>query len=263
VSAQGLISKGDDEYQFAHDRIQAAAYALSNEADRKQCHLQLGQALLQRTPEAGRAQQLFTIVNHLNIGADLLTQQADRDELARLNLRAGQQARAAAAYSTALRYYQTGLQMLDDPPNWQRHYALTLDLATGAAEAAFLSTDFSALERWITAVLHGARTLLDTIPVYRVRIQACIAQNELTTSLDIAFRVLQRLGIDVAALEDPSHLPAVMHETHTALAGKSLQELLELPEMTDASHEPKLHRCTASLLHDRLQNGAALDCRRV
>jgi len=105
---QGLISKGDDEYQFAYDRIQAAAYALIGEADRKQFHLQLGQALLQQTPGAGRAQQLFTIVNHLNSGADLLTQQADREKLARLNLRAGQQARAAAAYSTALRYYHTG-----------------------------------------------------------------------------------------------------------------------------------------------------------
>jgi predicted ATPase len=83
--------------------------------------------------------------------------------------------------------------------------------------------------------------LLDTIPVYRVRIQACIAQNEFTASLDIAFRVLQRLGIDVAALEDPSHLHAVMHETQTALAGKSLQELMELPEMTDASQLAALH----------------------
>ena len=55
-------------------------------------------------------------------------------------------------------------QVLDDSTSWQRHYTLTLDLATGAAEAAFLSTDFSAMERWITAVLQGARTLLDTIP---------------------------------------------------------------------------------------------------
>ena len=131
--------------------------------------------------------------------------------------------------------------MLDDSTSWQRHYALTLDLATGAAEAAFLSTDFSAMERWITAVLHGARTLLDTIPVYRVRIQACLAQNQFTASLDIAFRVLQRLGIDVAALEDPSHLHAVMHETHTVLAGKSLQELMELPEMTDPSQLAAVH----------------------
>src|SRR5262245_17092463 len=228
---QGLISKGDDGYQFAHDRIRAAAYALIGEADRKQYHLQLGQALLQQTPGAGRAQQLFIIVNHLNSGAELLTRQADRDELARLNLRAGQQARAAAAYATALRYYQTGFQVLDDSTSWQRHYALTLDLTTGAAETAFLSTDFSVMERWITAVVHGARTLLDTIPVYRVRIQACIAQNELTTSLDIAFRVLQRLGIDVTALEDPTHLHAVMHETQPALAGKSLQDLMPLTEM--------------------------------
>jgi predicted ATPase len=131
--------------------------------------------------------------------------------------------------------------VLDDSTSWQRHYALTLDLATGAAEAAFLSTDCSAMERWITAVLHGARTLLDTIPVYRVRIQACLAQNKFTAGLDIAFRVLQRLGIDVAALEDPSHLPTVVHETHTALAGKPLQELMELPEMTNPSQLAALH----------------------
>jgi predicted ATPase/transcriptional regulator with GAF, ATPase, and Fis domain len=237
----GLIAKGDDEYQFAHDRIHAAAYALVDEADRKTFHLQLGQALLQKTPEAGRAQQLFTIVNHLNSGAEFLTRQADRDELARLNVLAGHQARAAAAYPTALQYYQTGFQVLDHPTSWQRHYALTLDLATGAAETAFLSTDFSTMERWITAVLQGARTLLDKIPVYRVHIQACLAQNQLTASLEMAFRVLQHLGIDVAALEDPSHLPAVMHETHMALAGKSLQELLELPEMTDPSQRAAIH----------------------
>lgn len=237
----GLIARGDDEYQFTHDRIQAAAYALVDEADRKKIHLHLGQALVQHTPEAGRAPQLFAMVNHLNSGADLLSRQVDRDELARLNLLAGQQARAAAAYSTALQYYQTGFQMLDHSTSWQRHYALTLALATGAAETALLRTDFSTMERWITAVLQGARTLLDQIPVYRVHIQARLAQNQFTASLEIAFNVLQRLGINVAALEDPSHLPAVMHKTHTVLAEKSLQELLELPEMTDPSQRAAVH----------------------
>ena len=49
---------------------------LSDEAE-EEISSPTGQALLQKTPEPGRAQKLFTIVNHLNIGAALLTRQAD------------------------------------------------------------------------------------------------------------------------------------------------------------------------------------------
>jgi PAS domain S-box-containing protein len=222
------------EYQFAHVRIQQAAYSLISTQHRQAVHRQVGRWLLQNTAPDRREQRIFDIVNQLNQGRGLITEQAERDELAELNLTAGQKAKSAAAYEPAFNYFHVGMRLLGPVEDaWQRRYDLTLALYVEAAATAYLSGDFGQMEQLAEVVLEQAQTLLDKVTAYEVKIQAYIAQDRLLEALKIALHVLNLLGIKLP--EKPGRLRVLLGllGTKLALVGKHIEDLGDLPEMTD------------------------------
>jgi PAS domain S-box-containing protein len=189
------------EFKFLHDRVQQAAHALIDESQKQLVHLQIGRNLLKKTLPERRSEQLFEIVDHLNHGIELVPEQSERNEIARLNLLAGQKAKAAIAYGVAKRYLATGRSWLA-ASSWQTNYDLTLELYSDTTEVAFLCGDFADVESWMAIVLQEAKTVLDTVKVYEVKIQTYVAQEQLSKAIEIGLQVLPQLGIDIS--ETPS-----------------------------------------------------------
>ncbi len=226
------------DYKFGHDRIQQAAYALIDEAQKKAVHLQIGRLLLQNTVPEALSEKLFEIVDHLNVGVGagtgalpLLTHQAERDEIAKLNLMAGQKALTATAYEAAVKYFNAGRELVS-VDSWQNSYDLTLALYEAAAEAAYLIGDFEQMEQLVEAVLNHAKTVLDQVKVYEVKIQAAWAQGNLKEAIKIGLQVLKLLGVILP--EEPSQLDIQrgLEETASLLARQEIEDLINLPEMT-------------------------------
>ncbi|MBW4442006.1 MAG: AAA family ATPase [Plectolyngbya sp. WJT66-NPBG17] len=220
------------DYKFLHDRTQQAAYALINEAQKQTIHLQIGRGLLEETLPEQLSKRLFEIVDHLNHGVELVTDQTERNAIAKLNLMAGQKAKTAIAYSTAQNYLTLGRSWLT-PSSWQTDYDLTLKLYVETTEVAYLCGEFEQVEYWATIVLQQAKTVLDSIEVYEVKIQADTAQSQLIKAISTALQVLQRLGISFP--EQPNQLDIQLElDTITSLLNeKSIEDLFHLPEMTD------------------------------
>ncbi|MEI2578486.1 ATP-binding protein, partial [Scytonema sp. PRP1] len=220
------------EYKFLHDRVQQAAYALIDESQKQVVHLQIGRNLLEKTSPEQRSERLFEIIDHLNQGLELVTARSERTEIARLNLMAGQKAKAATAYEAALQYFNTGLKLLDGE-SWQREYDLTLVLHSEAAEAAYLSGHFDEMERLAEAVLNCAKTVLDTVKVYDSRIQAWLSRGDPKEALKTGLEVLQRLGIRLVEAPSQLDVQAGLEETASRLAGREIEDLIDLPEMSE------------------------------
>ena len=220
------------EYKFAHDRIQQAAYSLIPPEQKQAVHRHLGQLLLQNTPLDKRSGNIFDIVNQLNLGIELINHQSERDELAELNLTAGKKALASAAYKPALNYLTIGVDLLSST-SWNSRYDLTLALYVEAAEAAYLSTDFKQMEKIAEVVLRRAKTLLDKVKVYEVKIQACKAQNQLLEAVKTGVAVLKLLGVKLP--ESPTKLNILLGllRIKLALAPHRIEDLIALPKMTD------------------------------
>ncbi len=219
-------------YKFLHDRIQQASYALIPEDKKKETHFKIGQLLLNNTPKAEQDEKIFEIVNQLNYGRNLITNQTERNELAQLNLRAGQKAKASTAYQAAVKYLSTGMEMLA-AESWRSQYDLTLTVYVATSEAAYLSGDFDQMEQLFEIILKKSRTLLDLVAVYHVKIQAHAAQNQQLKAIETALPVLELLGVSIPQKPSPIDIQRGLEETHSIWSGKRIEDLSQLPVMSD------------------------------
>ncbi|MFN6535317.1 MAG: AAA family ATPase [Nostoc sp. EkiNYC01] len=220
-------------YRFLHDRVQQAAYSLIPDEQKQTTHYQIGQLLLRLVSPAAREERIFEIVNQLNYGTTLVEEQHQRDELAQLNLTACRKARASTAYQAAREYATVGLTLLGTNA-WQRQYEMTLSLHDLAAEVAFLIGDFEQMDRWIEAVIHHAKTPLEQVQVYQVRIQALVARNQFLEAIAIGQSVFQMLGVNLPDEPTLDDIRLLKQEIDALIEDRSIESFMHLPPMTDA-----------------------------
>lgn len=188
---------------------------------------------------------IFDIVNHLNYGRALASNQHERYRLAELNRLAGSKARASAAYEPAFQYFQTGLELIGQADGasatsalnpWQNRYDLTLALHVEAAEAAYLSGHTAQMKTLCAVVLDHATSLLDKVKVYEVKIASCIVQNRLLDAVHTGLHVLKLLDMPMPATPNMLHIVGELAQARLALIGKNTEYLARMPEMTDPYH---------------------------
>ncbi len=221
-------------YKFLHDRVQQAAFSLIPEKQKKATHLKIGQLLLKNTDEDKLEENIFEIVNQLNIGTELITEQSSRNQLAKLNLMAGCKAKMATAYSAAVDYLTLGRNLLTTT-SWEDCYELTLALYEEAAEAAYLSTNFAEMNQLVEEIHPKAKTLLDRIKVYEIEIQAHMAQDKFLTAIQTGLQVLELLGIYFPETPEYSHIQTGIETTFANLGERNPLDLADIPVMNDVS----------------------------
>ncbi|HIK18119.1 MAG TPA: GAF domain-containing protein, partial [Leptolyngbyaceae cyanobacterium M33_DOE_097] len=227
------------EYKFLHDRVQQAAYALIDKFQKKVVHLQIGRNLLTKTLPEQLSERLFEIVDHLNHGIELVSNQDERLEIAQLNLIAGQKAKGAIAYGVSKKYLTTARECLTTS-SWQTDYDLTLKLYAETTEIAFLCGEFNQVEQWVAIVLQQAKTVLDKVKVYEVTIQSCIAQNQLLEAINIGLQVLRQLEISFP--ERPSQSDVQLElDVISCLIGEKSMSNKTLRVYEDLTHLPQMH----------------------
>ena len=247
---EGLIAPLDDAYQlleleqapetvevtvefaFAHDRIQQAAYAMLEDERRRGVHLRIGRLLSHGLSAEQQESRLFEIVDHFNLAVDLITDSGERDQLCRLNLSAGKRAKWANAYQQAFAYLQQAMALLPAAA-WQDDYPLALEIHTQAAESACVIASYEAMEKILASGFENAKTLLDRVELYLVKISACLARGELKEAIRIAKPLLRQLGHRYPAKPGKIHVIAKLLRLQWRLRGKTMDELRSLPEMTN------------------------------
>ena len=221
-------------YKFLHDRVQQAAYSLIPEAEKKQVHLQIGRLLLKNIKKDELQNNIFDIVNQLNEGSALITEQLEKHELAKLNLQAGKKAKASTAYEPALRYLENGLEFLASN-SWEDQYRLTLDLHLETLETLYLNTRFDKIEELSVTILKQAKEVLDRLKIYHIKISYYFTIFHPQKAIDTALQILPELGINIS-LEVSDIVKRIDQQQQSLkllLKDKSIENLADLPTMTD------------------------------
>ncbi|MFC1850942.1 response regulator [candidate division CSSED10-310 bacterium] len=230
------IPQSEILYSFPHARIQQAAYLLMGEQEKREAHLQIGKFLWQRFLPEQEEEHIFSIVNHLNSGKELISDFYELEELSRLNLIAGKKAKQSAAYEQSFNYFTTGVSLLDKNC-WQKRYDLTLELYNEAAEAAYLNAELEEMYRFTEHVLHNARTLLDTLKSNEIKLELLFAQNRPLEAIRTALDLLKLLGVTFPNKPTKFHILLRYFQLKLTMRGKRIEDLVDLPEMTEPSQQ--------------------------
>lgn len=218
------------DYRFLHDRVQQAAYALIDEDQKRNIHLQIGNLLLQNISKAEFVNRIFEIVDHLNLGRELITTAAEKVELSQLNLSAAKKAKEATAYSAAWQYLIAGMQILPGDI-WQEHYDLTLSLYLERSEVEYLLGNFEQSQALIAIMLEQTRTSLEKARIYNLLIVQYTLLGKLNDAIIAARKGLDLLGIDLPESDFEEALEVILAETKQLLHNQDIASLIHKPEM--------------------------------
>jgi predicted ATPase/class 3 adenylate cyclase len=230
-------------YAFAHDRTEQVVYSLMAERERENTHLRLARAIAARHSDV--TARVFEIVHHYNRGRGAVTDLRERRRIASLNFDAALVAKRSSAFTAALSHLEISIELLG-PDAWTRDRVFALTLHTEAAECAYLSAALDRMEAHIDAVIRHGKTILETIRVYNLRVDAYTSQNRLNEALRVGQEALALLGVNFPRSPSAMHVLAGLGRTKLLLAGRNIPELAKQPHMRDP------HKLEAMVLLERM-----------
>jgi PAS domain S-box-containing protein len=227
-----LVERLKGSYKFVHDRVQEAAYSLIPEASRAPAHLRIGRLLAAQTPPEQRQEMIFEIVNQLNRGAALITEQEEREQLAELNLIAGKRAKASTAYASARTYLSTGMAVLGRE-GWASRYELACGLWLERAECEYLNGNFDEAEQLISELLARGASKIDKAAAYRLKVDLHVVKSEYPKAVESALECLRLFGIEMPPHPARDQVEAEYEKVWSGIGGRPIESLVNLPLMTD------------------------------
>jgi|FEC22Drversion2_1045045.scaffolds.fasta_scaffold00718_15 predicted ATPase/class 3 adenylate cyclase len=247
AAAQGLVVSADDagaeaperQFQFLHDRVQQAAYALISEQDRREVRLRIGRRLLAGLAAEDHGNVPFVVIDNLNAGADLVSSATEREEIAKLNLAAGRRARDLAAFDAALGYFRSGIKLLA-ADSWGQQYGLAFDLRIECFECAYVTGHTKEANDIFVEVLANARTVRDKARAYYLKIISDSSLDRSDEAVAMGLEALRLFGEALPATPSKIQLLYQLFKVIYRLRGRKADELLRLPAMVDEDRKAAL-----------------------
>ncbi|MBW1863599.1 MAG: hypothetical protein JRJ02_14710, partial [Deltaproteobacteria bacterium] len=228
----GMVLQTEDSFSFIQSRVREAAFSLMPDKEKKVTHLKTGRVLLENTHEEKLEEKIFDIVNQLNLAEELITSREERNNLAGLNLMAGLKAKASSAYEEAKRFFLKGEALLSRDA-WENEYVLTLALHTENCEAGDLTDDYEQTDKFFDSVIENAKTSLDRVRVYEVKMAGYWVFNKLTEAWELAKDALNMLGVSMPQKNLQLAILKEKIRVKLNIGTKKIEEFINLPDHKD------------------------------
>ncbi len=236
---------------FNHDRIHQAIYLSIPIAERPHLHLAIGQRMAatigngQDFPEPLKHPLLMAALGHFRRAETLLTEPAQKHQIARYCLLAMKKAKLSAASKTAMEYAEFGLRLLG-AEGWSKDYQLTFDLADGLHDVASLCGRFDLMDQVFINLNDHAKTLPELAHAYETKIKLLIAQRFHRKAILLALGYSKKLGVTVNP--NPTLITVVVQLLLARISGLGgrLNKIMTMPPCEDTKIKA-VHRVLGSV----------------
>lgn len=232
TDSQGNSAAQDIRFMFVHDSIQEAVYGSIEQFDLAETHLHIARKLLAYLPEAQIEQRLFDIINHMNLGSDLLEERQELVSLLEFNLRAGRKAKSSNAYRSALQYYNKALALLNLVENKEME-DLSFSIRLEKSEVLYLNGQADEAETSYEQLLLDARTNELKLEVYNLQVILYTNVGKQRKSVEVGLKALAEQGIRIPSEPTSANIFLAYINLKAKIGRKNTLQLYDLPIMED------------------------------
>jgi PAS domain S-box-containing protein len=253
LMGEGLLGSGcGDHFVFGHGRIREAAYALLDEPARRRWHRAAGAQLLVMLGPETTELRLFDVVEHLDRGAGLWPDAAERDrpaeserlaeigriELVDLNLLAGQRALATGVPAAARTYLEIAARLLGSereiPPLGDALHERAVTVHRQLADAESLTRATASADARLARLLAAELTPTERAEVATVSCKVLIAEAQLDAAVRVVVETLVALGLEIPRHPTGVELARLLPRLLWMVRPAGLERLRELEPLHDA-----------------------------
>ncbi len=232
-------------YKFSHDRIREALHVILTPEQNKLIHLKLGRLVLARLSPEELEEKVFAVVNNFNASLEMLTVEKERFEVAKLNIRAANKAKAFIAYHAAASYFEHAVKLLGEA-GWQEHYPKTLEANIGYAENIHLLGKFSEADIQFAKLIKRTNNPLDKARILMFQVISFSVQSEWKKATDVALAGLEILGVKINRKPNLFNIIIELIKTKWLISRIKIENIMQLSIATDPEK---------ILIHDFFERG--------
>ena len=224
----------NSRFRFYHDRVQQAAYALIADESKSAVHLKIGRLLLNNASHEQVNEQIFNLVNQLNLAVDLIIEQIEKDELVRLNLIAGKKAKTSTAYITAKKFFSVAMNLLAENA-WIEQYEQTFTLFRERAECEFLTGNLEQAEELFELLLLKAESHVEKSNIYILQIRLYQVAGRYEEALTLGLAALKLFGVTFPDSNEQvqSAIAIEKNQVLINLGDRQVSDLINVPVILD------------------------------
>ena len=229
---EGLLEKLEDKnYKFSHDSVQESLYSMiESSRGQEKLHLRIGRILIQSSDKPLEDWLIFLLVDNLNRGSAHIQRVTEQEELVRWNLEAARIAARKTSLHAAVDYLWKGIRIMDEH-KWVRHYRLSLDVFSMAAEMELSTGNFSRCKIILDEIHDNATSVNDCLPVYLTEVALVGCSGSIGAAISLGISILEKLGEPLPRTPSRRHVVLEFRKAKRAIRNRSDAELLSLPRM--------------------------------
>lgn len=233
VTECGFINENSPhQYTWSHDKIKEAAYSLIPLGGRESLHMLVGVKIYVKTDTEKIDDNIFIIVQNMNLGLRCLDQNHLKTELAHLNFVAGSKSAEQSAFNSALNYFMIGVGLLGH--DWHvRSYKLGMRLFNAAVEALLVTGNVAMFKSTINIPITHARNLEDRLSATCTWVRFLASTSSIDEATAKCFSVLHDIGEDFPTEVTPQTIYMELMKTQEVMNIYSREDFSNLPKLTD------------------------------
>jgi predicted ATPase/signal transduction histidine kinase len=225
---ESLLIPFNHSFRFLHDKVQQAAYQWNPGGELKEIHTRIGRILFKNIGHSENDEQIFEIVNQFNLGDPVLLSTEERLALAGLYLQAAGIAISSVAYESALKYYESGINLLPEN-SWTDHHELMFKLQLGKAESEYLNGKLNSAAKQIDLLSENDLVKAEKAAVCVVKMRVNLSGGEIQVVVNTALKTLEMFGIYIPLKPTKRDVYAVYKMVNDLIGERDIEELINLP----------------------------------
>ena len=167
------------------------------------------------------------------MGIGQMNDMEEREQYARLCLRAARNTGKASAFAPAIEYAEIGIMLLK-PEHWKDQYSLSLDLYNSAAELAYCVGRHHRVEELVKCILQNAKTSEDKLQAQLSKVISLSAVGQTGQAITYCIEILRRLGHPLPRKAKSRRIHWEYMLLKRKLSKLSDDEILSLRKLTDS-----------------------------